>query len=147
MMETRFSSYRMLLGMLFITSLLAGGVFAIKLVTIIGIILPASIFVYPFTYVLLTAILEVYGKQTATRMVWISMLCCLFALAAAAIVDVTPGATIAPHAVYFHQWHLDTSRLLSFSAGGFLAGYFSGYSPSIETGQTTVSSPASFSSR
>ncbi len=55
----------------FITLLLVANVIAVKLVTFGPWIVPAAVIAYPFSFLITDVIGEIYGKQTASRIVWI----------------------------------------------------------------------------
>jgi len=62
------------LSAIFITSLLASNIIAQKLVEVMGIVLPAAVFVFPLTFLITDTINEVWGKKTAREVVWLGFL-------------------------------------------------------------------------
>lgn len=59
------------LATLFITCLLVANIIAVKLVSIGGWIVPAGIIAYPLTFLFTDVIAELYGRQVASRVVWV----------------------------------------------------------------------------
>jgi len=59
------------LATLFTTCLLVANILAVKLVAIGGWVFPAGIIAYPLTFLFTDVITELYGKKTASRVVWL----------------------------------------------------------------------------
>lgn len=59
------------LATLFVTCLLVANILAVKLVSIGGWIVPAGIIAYPLTFLFTDVIAELYGRQVASRVVWV----------------------------------------------------------------------------
>jgi len=54
----------------FVTFLVVANIITVKLVAVGGWVVPAGVIVYPFTFLLTDVIAELYGRRTATRVVW-----------------------------------------------------------------------------
>jgi uncharacterized integral membrane protein (TIGR00697 family) len=59
------------LATLFTTCLLVANVLAVKLISIGGWIVPAGVIAYPLTFLLTDVITELYGRRTASKVVWV----------------------------------------------------------------------------
>jgi len=59
------------LATLFVTCLLVANIIAVKLVSIGGWVIPAGIIAYPFTFLFTDVISELYGRRTASRVIWL----------------------------------------------------------------------------
>lgn len=59
------------LSMLFVTFLVVANIIAVKLVAIGSWVLPVAIIAYPFTFMVTDTISEVYGRKTASHVVWL----------------------------------------------------------------------------
>ncbi len=59
------------LATLFGTCLLVANIIAVKLVSIGGWVFPAGIIAYPLTFLFTDVITELYGRRTASKIVWI----------------------------------------------------------------------------
>ena len=58
------------LATLFATCLLIANIIAVKLISVGGWIVPAGIIAYPLTFLFTDVITELYGRQTASRVIW-----------------------------------------------------------------------------
>lgn len=54
----------------FVTLLVVANIITVKLVAVGSWVVPAGVIVYPFTFLLTDVIAELYGRGTATRVVW-----------------------------------------------------------------------------
>ena len=72
-------NYLALILVLSITFLLISDVTAAKIVMVFGIPLTISVFYFPITYVLGDIVTEVYGYDTARKILWMSIICSIFA--------------------------------------------------------------------
>jgi len=58
------------LATLFTTCLLVANTIAVKLISVFGWVVPAGVIAYPLTFLLTDVIAELYGRRTASRVVW-----------------------------------------------------------------------------
>ena len=58
------------LVMTFAMVLIVANIVAVKLISVGGWVLPAGIVAYPFTFLVSDTIAEIYGRRTATRIIW-----------------------------------------------------------------------------
>ena len=56
---------------LFATCLLVANILSVKLISIGGWVVPAGIIAYPLTFLFTDVIAELYGRRTASRVIWI----------------------------------------------------------------------------
>lgn len=80
------------LAMAFITFLILSNIIAVKLISVGGFVMTASIVTYPFTFLLSDTIAEVYGRKIATRIVWLGFLFSLAMVLILFIGQILPGA-------------------------------------------------------
>ena len=66
------------LAMTFATLVVVANVIAVKLLDVNGWAVPAGILAYPFTFLVTDTISELYGRKTATKLVWMGF--CVSAL-------------------------------------------------------------------
>lgn len=59
------------LATLFTTCLLVANILAVKLISIGGWIVPAGVIAYPLTFLFTDVITELYGRRTASKVVWV----------------------------------------------------------------------------
>ena len=80
------------LAMAFITFLILSNIVAVKLISVGGFVLTASIITYPFTFLLSDTIAEVYGRKIATRIIWLGFVFSLVMVLVLVAGQVLPGA-------------------------------------------------------
>ncbi len=66
----------------FVTSLIISNIIAVKLVNILGLILPAGVILFPVAYIFGDVLTEVYGYARARQVIWIGFFSNLLAVAA-----------------------------------------------------------------
>ena len=76
----------------FATSLVVSNIIAVKLVSVLGVTLPAAVFLFPVTYILGDVLTEVYGLRRAQQAIWTGFACNLLAVAAIWIGGQLPAA-------------------------------------------------------
>ena len=59
------------LATLFATCLLVANILAVKLVSIGGWVVPAGVIAYPLTFLFTDVITELYGRRTASKVIWV----------------------------------------------------------------------------
>ena len=75
----------------FVTLLVVANIITAKLLAVGDWVLPGGIVAYPFTFLLSDTIAEVYGRKTATRVVWLGFACSMIMLALIYAVKVWPA--------------------------------------------------------
>ena len=78
--------------MAFVTLLVVANIISVKLLAVGGWVLPAGIVAYPFTFLVSDTIAEVYGRKTATRVVWLGFVFSLLMVVLVYLARVWPGA-------------------------------------------------------
>ncbi len=79
---------------IFLTSLVLGNVIGTtKFVDIFGLIVPAGVLAYPFTFLATDLICELYGKRKAQTLVWIGFIMNIFMLGLMSLGHFLPDAT------------------------------------------------------
>ena len=82
------------LSMAFITFLIVGNLIAVKLIGVGGWVMPAGIIAYPFTFLMSDVIAELYGRRTATRIVWLGFVFSLLMLGFVYVGRIWPAGEI-----------------------------------------------------
>ncbi len=59
------------LATLFTTCLLVANILAVKLISIGGWVVPAGVIAYPLTFLFTDVITELYGRRTASKVIWL----------------------------------------------------------------------------
>ncbi|MFN2146811.1 MAG: queuosine precursor transporter [Anaerolineales bacterium] len=118
---------------IFVTSLIVSNIIAVKIVSILGLTLPAAVILFPVAYIVGDVLTEVYGYARARQSIWIAFGCNLLAVLAIWIAGLLPadaqwragvfndpiGASQAFEAILGF-----TPRLLLASFSAYLAGEF-----------------------
>jgi hypothetical protein len=107
-----------------LTSLITANIMAVKLVSVLGLVLPAAIVVFPLSYIAGDVLTEVYGYRVARRVIWLGFLCNLIAVAA-----IWLGQTLAAPPFWDGQAAYErifghTPRILGASFLAYLVGEF-----------------------
>ncbi len=69
------SNRLLLITVIFVTCLIAANIIAVKVISFGFLILPASIFVFPLSYIIGDILTEVYGYRWARRVIWLGFGC------------------------------------------------------------------------
>ncbi len=80
--EPRHSNWFVAIVALFVTCLITANIIAVKLVDLMGFILPAAIFIFPLSYITGDVLTEVYGYRRARQVIWLGFFCNLITVAA-----------------------------------------------------------------
>ncbi|MBI2856381.1 MAG: queuosine precursor transporter [Chloroflexi bacterium] len=107
---------------LFITCLIASNIIAVKLVSILGHVLPAAIIIFPLSYIIGDILTEVYGFRYARAVIWLGFLCNLIAVAAFWGGGLLPQASNWEHENAYDIILGYTPRLLGASFAAYLVG-------------------------
>lgn len=90
-MENKYSKFLLLAG-LFFTTLLVANIISVKVIMVWGIVLPAAVICYPWTYAFTDVINEVWGKERAKKVVLYGFLFSIVALAFYQVAMLLPSA-------------------------------------------------------
>lgn len=122
--ETRYSGRFLVVATVFVTCLITANIIAVKLVDILGFILPAAVLVFPISYITGDVLTEVYGYRQARRVIWLGFLCNALMVAAVWIGQVLPSASFWDAQSAYERILGYTPRLLLASLLAYLAGEF-----------------------
>jgi len=79
---------------IFLTSLIVGNIIGTtKFVQVFGLIVPAGVLAYPFTFLATDLICELYGKKKAQSLVWVGFIMNIFLLALMSLGHFLPDAS------------------------------------------------------
>lgn len=73
--DKEFSRIFVIIGCLFVTCLLISNIIAGRLITIMGLTLPAAVILFPLNYIFGDILTEVYGFKKARLVIWIGFAC------------------------------------------------------------------------
>jgi uncharacterized integral membrane protein (TIGR00697 family) len=109
---------------LFITSLIAANVIAVKIIDPFGWVVPAGIIIFPATYIFGDILTEVYGYARARQVIWLGFFCNLVFVLAMVAGERVPAASFWDGQEAYERILGYTPRLLLASFVAYLAGEF-----------------------
>ena len=120
----KYSSRFVLIVAVFITCLITSNIMAVKLVSILGVVLPAAVIIFPISYIFGDILTEVYGYAASRRVIWLGFLCNLLAVIAFQL-----GGLLTPAVFWQGQPAYEailgyTPRILGASFLAYLVGEF-----------------------
>ena len=113
-----------IIAALFVTCLITANIIAVKIVSLGPLVLPAAIFIFPFSYIFGDVLTEVYGYRWARRVIWLGFICNLIFVVFARIGQVLPPAPFWQGQEAYARILGYAPRLLVASFLGYLAGEF-----------------------
>jgi hypothetical protein len=119
-----YSQWFVLVVAIFITCLISANIIAVKVIGVFGLILPAAIIIFPFSYIFGDVLTEVYGYRQARRVIWLGFLCNLVVISAIWVAQILPPAPFWHGQSSYEQILGFTPRLLAASFIAYLAGEF-----------------------
>ena len=122
--EARYSGYFLLIAAVFVTCLLTANIVAVKLVDILGFILPAAVLIFPVSYITGDVLTEVYGYRQARRVIWLGFFCNALMVAAIWAGQILPPASFWDAQPAYERILGYTPRLLLASLLAYLVGEF-----------------------
>jgi uncharacterized integral membrane protein (TIGR00697 family) len=109
---------------LFITCLITANVIAVKVVSLGAIIVPAAVFVFPFSYIFGDVLTEVYGYAWSRRIIWLGFICNLIFVFFVWIGQILPAAEFWEKQQAYESILGYVPRILVASFAGYLVGEF-----------------------
>ena len=114
----------LLLIVLAVTCLVTANIVAVKVISIDGQYLPGGAVIYPLTFLIDDAIVEVYGYKVARATIWLGFLSNLIFVLVAELVLPLPAAPYwhqqgAYQATIGYTWRLFAAAFLSYLVGSF----------------------------
>jgi hypothetical protein len=122
--QGRYSHWFLIIASIFITSLITSNIIAVKLVNILGLILPAGIIIFPISYIFGDVLTEVYGYRQARRVIWLGFFCNLVAVIAIWMGQILPAASFWDGQAAYERILGYTPRLLLASFLAYMVGEF-----------------------
>jgi len=122
--EPRHSNWFVAIVALFVTCLITANIIAVKLADLMGLILPAAIFIFPLSYITGDVLTEVYGYRRARQVIWLGFFCNLITVAAIWLAQVLPPASFWDGQGAYERILGYTSRILAASLLAYLVGEF-----------------------
>ncbi len=121
---SRYSPWFLLVASIFITSLITSNIIAVKLIDILGLILPAGVIIFPISYIFGDVLTEVYGYRQARQVIWLGFFCNLVAVIAIWLGQILPAASFWDGQAAYERILGYTPRLLLASFLAYMVGEF-----------------------
>jgi len=121
----RLSPLFLVVTALFITALVTANIVAVKLVHIVGFVLPAGIVVFPLSYIIGDILTEVYGYRAARAVIWLGFICNAVVVLFIWIAGLLPSAPDWEGQEAYRRILGYAPRLLIASFSAYLVGEFS----------------------
>jgi uncharacterized integral membrane protein (TIGR00697 family) len=109
---------------LFVTCLIVANIIVVKQISVGGLVLPASIIIFPVSYIIGDVLTEVYGYRQARRVIWLGFLCNLITVLAIWLAKIIPPAPIFDAQGAYERILGSTPRFLLASFMAYLVGEF-----------------------
>jgi len=122
--DSKYSHWFVLVVAIFVTCLITSNIIAVKLVNIVGLVVPAGIIIFPVSYIFGDVLTEVYGYRRARQVIWLGFLCNLIAVLAIKIGEVLPPASFWSGQSAYERILSPAPRLLIASFLAYLVGEF-----------------------
>ena len=122
--RTRYSHNFLMIVAIFITSLITANIISVKLIKVLGMVLPAGIIIFPISYIIGDVLTEVYGYAQARKVIWLGFFCNLILVIALWIGKVIPPAPFWEGQAAYERILGYAPRLLAASFLAYLVGEF-----------------------
>jgi uncharacterized integral membrane protein (TIGR00697 family) len=119
-----YSAWFVLVVTVFVTCLITANIIAVKVISVLGLVLPAAIIIFPLSYVFGDVLTEVYGYRRARRVIWLGFVCNLIAVTAIWVGQLLPAAPFWDAQASYERILGYTPRLLAASFIAYLVGEF-----------------------
>lgn len=120
----KYSPWFVVIAAVFVTCLITANIIAVKLILLLGFLVPAGIIVFPLSYLFGDVLTEVYGYAAARRVIWLGFACNLLAVIAIYIGGIAPAAPFWQEQPAYNAILGFTPRLLLASFSAYLVGEF-----------------------
>jgi uncharacterized integral membrane protein (TIGR00697 family) len=109
---------------LFIATLIASNIVAVKLINVSGLILTAAIVIFPLSYIIGDVLTEVYGYRQARQAIWLGFLANFLVVVTIVIAGALPAAGFWKDQLAFDLILGQSPRILAASFAAYLVGEF-----------------------
>jgi hypothetical protein len=123
-LEKQAYRYFNLVTALFVTCLITSNIIAVKIIDVLGVVVPAAVVIFPLSYLFGDILTEVYGYSRSRQVIWIGFGCNAFAALAMWIGGRLPSAAFWDGQIAYVRILGSTPRILLASFVAYLAGEF-----------------------
>ena len=114
----------LIIAVIFVTCLIVSNITAVKLIDVMGYVIPGAIVIFPISYIIGDVLTEVYGFAKARTVIWLGFGANLFAVATFMLVGVLPAAGFWEDGDAYATILGATPRILAASFAAYLLGEF-----------------------
>lgn len=114
----------MLLNGIFIATLIIANIVSAKVVSFLGLVIPAAIVAYPLTFLMTDVIGEIWGKEEANRTVRLGLICQLLSLVLIGLAIALPVAPFADNQAEFQSIMGQSFRVVGASLVAYMLAQF-----------------------
>jgi uncharacterized integral membrane protein (TIGR00697 family) len=123
-LSVSYSFYFIIVVAIFITCLITANITAVKLINLLGLILPAGVLIFPLSYIAGDVLTEVYGFSLTRKVIWLGFLCNLLVVMAVWLGQILPHPSFWDGQQAYERILGYTPRLLLASFLAYLVGEF-----------------------
>ena len=116
--------YLSLVTAVFVTCLITSNIIAVKIIDVVGVVVPAAVVIFPLSYLFGDILTEVYGYARSRQVIWIGFGCNALAALAIWIGGRLPSAVFWDGQAAYVRILGSTPRLLLASFSAYLVGEF-----------------------
>jgi uncharacterized integral membrane protein (TIGR00697 family) len=116
------SNLYLFLIILFVSSIISANTVAVKIISIIGFVLPAGVIVFPISYIIGDVLTEVYGFKKAKKAIMLGFIANLMFVLTVTVAKILPSAPVWNDQENFIKILGQTPRILTASLFGYLFG-------------------------
>lgn len=114
----------LIIAVIFVTCLIVSNITAVKLIDVMGYVIPGAIVIFPISYIIGDVLTEVYGFAKARTVIWLGFGANLFAVATFVLVGALPAADFWEHGDAYATILGAVPRILAASFAAYLIGEF-----------------------
>ena len=123
-MERHGYRYLNLVTAVFVTCLVTSNIIAVKIIDVLGVVVPAAVIIFPISYIFGDVLTEVYGYARSRQVIWIGFGCNALAVLAIWIGGRLPPAIFWNGQEAYTRILGATPRILAASFAAYLVGEF-----------------------
>ena len=123
-MEKQGYRYLSIVTALFVTCLITSNIIAVKIIDVLGVVVPAAVVIFPLSYLFGDILTEVYGYARSRQVIWIGFGCNALAALAIWIGGRLPSALFWDGQSAYVRILGSTPRILAASFSAYLVGEF-----------------------
>jgi len=122
--KNEYSYFFIIVVAIFITCLITANIMSVKLIKVLGVVLPAGILIFPLSYIAGDVLTEVYGYSQARKVIWLGFFCNFIVVLVITLGKILPPAPFWKGQAAYESILGYAPRLLMASFLAYLVGEF-----------------------